>query len=347
MVQQRDLIEQWLIVLVIAGIGVLTTVAFFPLLGIVLFALSIAMVSMPLHRWFLRFMRPSLSAMLVTICVGLVLIVCIGATVAVLVENSDFIQLVVQTVLNWAVSSQGGSISLGIPIDTAQITSGVNDLIAQFTTSLKSWIEQVPDLLMDVVIFFLALYLFLEQGERLWLEILKNIPARSRRVASRFSEMAVDTMYSVYVVHLSIAVVTFFLSIPFFMVLGYGHVLFFAVLCGVFQLVPFLGQTVVLLFVGGYALALGDIRGILLVIFIGYPIAAVPDVVMRPLLMGQKVQVHPAILFIGFFGGIAVMGAIGFVLGPLLMALLVAAYKIAIEEFGAGREGDKDNNDSG
>ncbi|WP_440949756.1 AI-2E family transporter [Methanosphaerula subterraneus] len=344
---QRDRIEQWLIVLVIAGILVLTTVAFFPLLGIVLFALSVAMVSMPLHRWFLRYMRPSFSAVLVTACVGLVLTVCTAATVAVLIENSGFIQLVVQTILNWVVTAQGGSIPLGIPVDAAQVTSEVNDLIAQFTTSLRSWVEQVPGLLMDVVIFFLALYLFLEQGERLWLEILRNIPARGRRVASRFSEMAVDTMYSVYVVHLAIAVVTFFISIPFFMVLGYEHVLFFSLLCGVFQLVPFLGQTVVLLFVGGYALALGDIRGILLVIFIGYPIAAIPDVVMRPLLMGQKVQVHAAILFIGFFGGIAVMGAIGFVLGPLLMALLVAAYKIAIEEFGAGPDGDKDNNDSG
>lgn len=344
----QDRIEQWLIVLVIAGIMVMTTVAFFPLLGIVLFALSIAMVSMPLHLWFLRYMRPSLSAGLVTVCIGLLLTVCTLAAVIVLVENSDFIQLVVQTILNWAVAAQGGSISLGIPIDAAQVSSEVNALIAQFTTFLRSGIEQVPDLLMDIVIFFLALFLFLEQGERLWLEVLHNIPARSRRVASRFSQMTVDTMYSVYVVHLAIAVVTFFLSIPFFMVLGYGHVLFFSVLCGVFQLVPFLGQTVILLFVGGYALALGDVRGILLVIFIGYPIAAIPDVGLRPLLMGQKVQVHAALMFIGFFGGIAVMGAIGFVLGPLLMALLVAAYKIAVEEFGTGRDdGDKDNNDSG
>ena len=83
---QRDLIEQWLIVLVIAGILVLTTVAFFPLLGIVLFALSIAMVSMPLHLWFLRYMRPSLSAGLVTVCVGLLLTVCTLATVIVLVS---------------------------------------------------------------------------------------------------------------------------------------------------------------------------------------------------------------------------------------------------------------------
>lgn len=343
----RDLTEQWLIVLVIAGIAAVTVVAFFPLLGVILLALSIAVIAMPLHLQFRRHMRPSISAGLVTTCVGLVLVFSSVVTVIVLIQNSDFIQLMVRTILNWAVATPGSSFSTLIPLDPTQISQEINDQIVHLTQYLRTAVEQIPNLLMDLLIFFLSLYLFLEEGERLWLEILRNIPARSRRVASRFSEMTIDTMYSVYVVHLTIAVVTFFISLPFFTVLGYGHVLFFSVLAGVFQLVPFLGQTAIVLFVGGYALALGDIRGMLLVIFVGYPIVAIPDVGLRPLLMGQKVQVHAAIMFIGFFGGIAVMGAIGFVLGPLLLGLLVAAYKIAIEEFGAGRDGDKDNNDSG
>ena len=110
----RDLTEQWLIVLVIAGIAAVTVVAFFPLLGVVLLALSIAVIAMPLHLRFRRYMRPSISAGLVTICVGLLLTVCTLATVIVIVENSAFIQMVIQTILNWVVASQGGAISLEI-----------------------------------------------------------------------------------------------------------------------------------------------------------------------------------------------------------------------------------------
>ena len=121
--------------------------------------------------------------------------------------------------------------------------------------------------------------------------------------------MTVDVLYSIYVVHFATAFVTFLVALPFFYILGYGHVFFFAVLSGVFQLVPFLGQTVILLVLGGYALAIGDVRGFLLVIFVGYPfVAAIPDMVMRPLLMGARAGINPTVMFIGFFGGITLLG---------------------------------------
>jgi predicted PurR-regulated permease PerM len=145
--------------------------------------------------------------------------------------------------------------------------------------------------------------------------------------------MTVDVLYSIYVVHFATAFVTFLVALPFFYILGYGHVFFFAVLSGVFQLVPFLGQTVILLVLGGYALAIGDIRGFLLVIFVGYPfVAAIPDMVMRPLLMGARAGINPTVMFIGFFGGITLLGIAGIVLGPLLLALAAGAYGVVVEE---------------
>jgi predicted PurR-regulated permease PerM len=37
-------------------------------------------------------------------------------------------------------------------------------------------------------------------------------------------------------------------------------------------------------------------------------------------------------MFIGFFGGITLLGVAGIVLGPLLLALAVGAYGIVVEE---------------
>jgi predicted PurR-regulated permease PerM len=145
--------------------------------------------------------------------------------------------------------------------------------------------------------------------------------------------MAVDVMYSIFVVHFATAFLSFLVAIPFFYILGYGHVLFFAVLCGIFQLVPFLGQTVILLVLGGYAIANGDLRGLLLIVLVGYPfVAAIPDWIMRPLLMGAKARIHPVVMFIGFFGGITLLGVVGLLLGPLLLSLAVGAYGIVVEE---------------
>jgi len=53
---------------------------------------------------------------------------------------------------------------------------------------------------------------------------------------------------------------------------------------------------------------------------------------LRPVLMGKRVEIHPVIIFIGFFGGMATMGLVGFILGPLLLSLLIGGYQIVVQE---------------
>jgi predicted PurR-regulated permease PerM len=81
----------------------------------------------------------------------------------------------------------------------------------------------------------------------------------------------------------------------------------------------------IMVLLGIYALAAGDYRAGVLIAIIGYPIVcAVPDLFFRPIMMGKRASIHPAIMWVGFFGGLWVMGLVGFVLGPLILALLVA-----------------------
>ena len=225
-----------------------------------------------------------------------------------------------------------------IPFDLSAAMAAIQGEIGAWTGYVSTLIGDLPIVSLDLITFFLVLYLTLEQGEVVGSRLLEALPGEVRRVADRLWTMAVDVMSSIYVVDVQIAFISFLIAIPFFWILGYSHVLFFAVLSGIFRLVPFLGQTVILLVLGAYAIAIGDWRGLLLIIFIGYPfVAAIPDMVMRPLMMGSKAQIHPAVMFIGFFGGIALLGVVGLLLGPLLLALAVGASGIVVEELEARR----------
>ena len=55
---------------------------------------------------------------------------------------------------------------------------------------------------------------------------------------------ATDTLYAIYVVQLTIVIVTGILAIPFFYFLGFGHVLFFSTLAGLLKIVPVLGPSI-------------------------------------------------------------------------------------------------------
>ncbi|MHC1626033.1 MAG: hypothetical protein ACXQTN_01660 [Methanoculleaceae archaeon] len=120
--------------------------------------------------------------------------------------------------------------------------------------------------------------------------------------------MTPDTMYARYVVHIGTA--------------------------AIFQLIPAIGPTLLMVALVLIALSQGDLRGVALLTGAGYPVVcAFPDLWFRPVMNGQArihPSIHPALMWIGFFGGLAVMGLGGFVLGPLHLALTVACYRIPV-----------------
>jgi predicted PurR-regulated permease PerM len=112
-----------------------------------------------------------------------------------------------------------------------------------------------------------------------------------------------DTLYIIYVVQVAIAVLTFFVSLPVFYLLGYGNILFYSFLAAFCELIPILGSSVAFLLVGTYALTLGDTWVCFIMFFLGYLIVScVPEIYIRPVLVGRRVKIHPLIMFIGIMG---------------------------------------------
>lgn len=198
-------------------------------------------------------------------------------------------------------------------MDTIQ--SGFFSVLSGFTAAI-----------FNIIIFFLVLFIFLLFGENIWRDLLASVPDATKTFVNHIEEISSNTLYSIYIVHISTSVITFLLAIPFFYVLGYGHIIFWSLIVALFQLIPIVGPTLIMIFLGIYALALGDYRAGALIAILGYPVVcAVPDLLFRPIVMGKRASIHPAIMWVGFFGGLWIMGIVGFVIGPLVLALLVAS----------------------
>jgi len=162
---------------------------------------------------------------------------------------------------------------------------------------------------------------------------MARIPDTVRGHVQKMADDIVDTLYAIYVVLVAIAALTFVISIPVFWVLGYGHILFYSFLCAICELIPVLGSSVVFIFLGAYALSIGDITGVLILFFFGYIcVAALPEIFVRPVLMGRRLKLHPLLMLIGFIGGIIALGMVGFVIGPVIIVLLMDIYRLLFVE---------------
>jgi predicted PurR-regulated permease PerM len=217
-----------------------------------------------------------------------------------------------------------------LPTFTADQLANMPQTLVQMLLQTILETTQNPMLfLLQIIISFLLLSMLIYYGEQIWTALTQNLSPKLRSAVDSMSEITENTIYSLIIIQVSAAVISFILAIPFFFLLGYGHEILFATMVGFAMLIPLIGAQLVLVFFLLYLLALGDIRGALIVIFIGYPLlSGWIDFYYRPVMMRRRVAVHPVFMIIGIFAGVPFMGFVGFILGPVLIALAVVGFKI-------------------
>lgn len=331
--------------LLIAAITIGCFIVFWKLLDVVVLSLSLAVVLYPLYLSCCRVINRYLSAALVTTLIFTILLAAIIISVTVFSENSTTIQGIITTIQSWIQNPATDPRIFGLPFERTQVDSWINQAESLFVRYWYTLSSDITLIAIKTIVFFVSLYLFLLHGMHIHDRILARVPEDLKEHVTTLSSASVDTLYAIYIVHIGIAALTFIIAIPFFLFLGYGNVLFFSYLTALCELIPVLGSSVVFIFLGTYALALGDLNSVLILFFFGYiGVSALPEIFVRPVLMGRRVKLHPFLMLVGFFGGIITMGMVGFVLGPVLIVLLVTGYKIVTGDARGSGQPDTEEN---
>ena len=303
-------------------------------IAVAIFAASLAVVGMPLYRKLHRRLPAPLSAGIVTTLISVIIAAVLAVIAAVLVSDSSTLS----EMLNSIIAFVGNIFNLPVGADAGD--SVVSTILNVLSPALPEFVVSAASVGVYVVIgcilFYAMLYLFLIFGEKICADIWSIIPEQSRPNVGLMAGRTKDILFSLYIVNFIVALITFALAVPFFFLLGYGHVIFYSVLCGLFALVPVLGPLMVIIFVAVYAISIGDWFGLILTVTMGYFLTCIlTDFFIRPKLTARRGKIRPMLMFVGFFGGAAVMGLLGFVLGPVLLVLGIAAYEIFFKEMRA------------
>ena len=314
--------------LLIAGAALLA--AFWQWIDTIPLGIAVAVVLAPLQHRISSRIPAGLSALFITLILLAFALTGVLFTVTVmqddLATNREFLGKAAQGIEILAPQFE----SLGIPREAVGETTGRIQGIVQAVENFWSGLTLTVAILNVRVIFFLfSLFLSLWKGDRVLRGILVRIPQEWMGAYHRLTRVSVDTLHSVLVVHLLIVALTFGLSLPFFWLLGYGHVFYLSLTTALCELVPVLGASIPMVILLLYTFAIGDIRGFLLVFFIGYLVVALlPELSVRPILMGRRTHLSPVVMFFGFLGGIFVLGISGFLLGPLVLAVAASWYRL-------------------
>jgi predicted PurR-regulated permease PerM len=298
-----------------------------------IWAVAIAVVLLPVHKRLCRIVAPAASATFITIWVLLLILLITSFAVSVMIDNVENIGAMAKAM----VTGLDRTFFAGfVPSFTEQellhFDKTLKDLIVKLIPALTGNILQT---LLSVIIFFLTLSMLLYYGEAIWGTTTGTLSLKLRGPVNRLSEITENTIYALIIVQISAAIISFILAIPFFTLLGRGDVLLFSTMIGFAMLIPLIGAQAMILIFALYFLSIGDSGAAVIMLLVGYPLlSGWIDFFYRPVMMGRRVSVHPVIMMIGIFAGVPFMGIVGFILGPVLIALVVIGAQILSQEFG-------------
>lgn len=212
----------------------------------------------------------------------------------------------------------------------SQFAVNTQDAVSEMTKYLKkqltSFVFTIPMIMLNLVIYLIATYYFLKDGNRaiqFFNRYIDTLEYRENRMIGSIMTGLKNSFDVLFLAYITISIiVTIFAWIGFYLLqIPYSGVL--AILCGIFSFLPLLGIWIVYVGIAVYELSIGNITTAIIVVGFGVVfLNVIPDFIIRPIIGSKTGKVHPMTILLGFFGGPLVFGASGFLIGPILLVIV-------------------------
>ena len=333
--------QPYFLVALIAVSSVLTFFIFKPFIIVLVLALVFAVVLQPLYRSVLRRMSayPGLASLItMLISVVCILIPLTFITVQIADEAQNLYSSITngggETYLNTVIKSMSDitvryspSLALSGADLSASVDQYVKDGLAWLVHNLGGAFGGVARLLLSLFIFLIALYYFLRDGEKLKRTIIDASPLRDtddNAVLTRLEQ----SINSVIRGSLTIALIQGVLTGVGFAFFGVPNFILWGVVAAFAALIPGIGTSLVLAPGIAYLFIIGaTVPAVGLLIWSVVAVGLI-DNLLGPKLVGKGMRIHPLIVLLSVFGGLAFFGPAGIFLGPLCASLLFALVSI-------------------
>lgn len=309
-----------------------------PIFYPVFWAAIIAGIFHPLYEKLQRKIKSeNLSATLVLVIVMLIILIPLTLISSLLIKESidlygalgsrgGQINSTVGQVINWVKQSSFFGRS---GIDENFWISKISEISSAITTfifqTVKSLTENSVTFLVMFVVMLYALFFFLRDGETILKKIMYLLPLGDKHELMfyrKFTSTARAAIKGTLVIGLAQGAIGTLL----FYFVGIQGALIWGLIMMAFSIL--IGCYLVWVPAGIIMLILGNTWQGIMILAVGILIISTIDNVLRPALVGRETKMHPLLIFLSTLGGVFVFGLSGFIIGPVIVALLQSFWEM-------------------
>lgn len=343
-IAQSSGMEDKTFVLVLLLVSLAFLWVLWPFYGAVFWGAILALMFSPLFLRLLQKMpqKRTLAALLTVSTILVLVILPVGLIIALLTQEagsvyervqsgelsfSRYSQQVYNALPTWITGllDRTGLTNLGLI--QARISDSLTKGSQFIATQALSIGQNAFDFFVSFFIMLYLLFFFLRDGSALSKLIKEAIPMEAeikRNIFSKFTTVIRATVKG----NIVVAVLQGALGGLIFWFLGIHAPVLWGTLMAFLSLLPAVGAALVWIPVAIYFLATGAIwQGALLIAF-GVLVIGLVDNILRPVLVGKDTKMPDYVVLVSTIGGMSLFGLNGFVIGPLIAAMFMAAWDI-------------------
>jgi predicted PurR-regulated permease PerM len=220
----------------------------------------------------------------------------------------------------------------GISADQIQswVISGTQDLLQRAAGLSGSFFLGALGSVVGFSIMLCLLYFFLRDGDEMCTRARRLIPMDEAKKDALITQLSVVARAIVLGTTLTAVTQGVLLGIGF-AIASLPSPLVFGVLAALLSMLPVGGAAIVWIPAVGWLLTQGRWGFAIFMVVWGLTLGGVESV-LRPLLISGRARISALAIFVGVLGGIPAFGAIGIILGPIVLSLVIALIEFAEEQ---------------
>ena len=326
----------------------IVTIAFgwilLPYAGAIFWGVILAIVFAPVYRWVLAKTkgRATLASILVLLLIVVMVILPLSlisgalvnqaASVVEMVRAGDitvagFFGKVMDVLPGWVVNLLDRFNLTNLASLQDKLTAGASQVSQAVAVKAINVGMYTFDFLTSLGILLYLLFFLLRDGAALTARIRAAIPL-SRKYKQRLFNNFTTVIRATVKGNILIAIAQGALGGLIFWFLDVRAALLWGVLMAFLSLLPAIGAALVWAPVAVYFLATGSIwQGVTLIAF-GVLVIGLVDNLLRPVLVGKDTRMPDYVVLLSTVGGMALFGLHGFVIGPIVAAMFIAAWDL-------------------
>ncbi len=222
-----------------------------------------------------------------------------------------------------------------LPTDLGGLAGELEGRQGEAAAAVGAAVAATGSFAFHAVLMFIALFFLLVHGDRFvaWLDTVAPLPrGHTHELLATFKQVSIAVIFSAVVT----SAVQAAAALGGYLIAGVPNPMFFGLVTFFVAFIPAVGAASVCLVAAGLLLVTGHPYMAIFLAAWGVVIVGLVDNIVKPLLIRRGLELHGGVVFFALLGGLAAFGAIGLIIGPLVVAFFLALLRIYHREYTPG-----------